>query len=180
MDKDQPKKIVTAEEFKEARKHLLNQEKASTHLLQKLAESRRNLPMVQIPNPSRFKFDTPSGEKTLLDLFENRKQLIIYHFMLAPHEKAGRDTSFAAVATATIEEVTAFGERMGWEFPFYSSAKTHRAWEEAERDGEVITWKPGNGYFGLSSFLREGDEVFHTYETSSRGLEIISFDLSSS
>lgn len=84
-----------------------------------------------------------------------------------------RDTSFAAVATAPIEEVTAFGKRMEWKFPFYSSAKTHRAWEEAERDGEVITWKPGNGYFGLCSFLREGDEVFHTYETSSRGLEII-------
>jgi predicted dithiol-disulfide oxidoreductase (DUF899 family) len=148
--------------------------------------------MVPITNPTRFKFDTLTGEKTLLDLFDNRKQLILYHFMLAPHEKVGcvgcslcmdhipplghlhsRDTSFAAVATASIEEIADFGERMGWEFPFYSSAKTHRAWEEAERDGEVITWKPGNGYFGLCSFFRDGDEVFHTYETSSRGLEII-------
>jgi predicted dithiol-disulfide oxidoreductase (DUF899 family) len=84
-----------------------------------------------------------------------------------------RDTSFVAVATAPLSEVTAYGNRMGWKFPFYSSAKTHKAWAEVEGQGEIVTWKPGNGYFGLCSFFREGDEVFHTYDTSSRGLEII-------
>lgn len=153
---------------------------------------RRELPMVRIHDPTRFQFDTPDGVKSLLDLFDGRKQLILYHFMLAPGETKvcvgcsfcmdhiadlrhllSRDTSFAAVATAPLSEITAYRDRMGWKFPFYSSARTHKAWAKAEAQGETITWKPGNGYFGLCSFFREGDEVFHTYETSSRGLEII-------
>ncbi|GFF30066.1 hypothetical protein IFM61606_10471 [Aspergillus udagawae] len=189
---DSQKNIVSPEEYQAARSRLLQQEKAATHLLQELAVSRRQLPMVRIHEPARFQFDTPDGVKTLLDLFDGRKQLILYHFMLGPHETQGcvgcsfcmdhipdlrhlwsRDTSFVAVATAPLSEITAYKNRMGWKFPFYSSAKTHKKWAEAEAQGEIITWKPGNGYFGLSSFFREGDEVFHTYETSSRGLEII-------
>lgn len=148
--------------------------------------------MVQVPNPARFKFDTPTGEKALLDLFDNHKQLILYHFMLKPGETHvcvgcsfcmdhipdlrhlnSRDTSFVAVATAPLDEITAYAEKMGWGFPFFSSSKTHAAWNEAEKEGEVITWKPGNGYFGLCCFLRDGDKVFHTYDTSDRGLEAI-------
>ncbi|KAJ5166711.1 uncharacterized protein N7482_005492 [Penicillium canariense] len=186
------RKVVGADEYQKARVDLLKQEKAATQLLQQLAASRRELPMVQVPNPTRFKFDTPAGEKTLVDLFDGRKQLILYHFMLAPHETQGcvgcsfcmdhipdlrhlqsRNTSFAAVATAPLDEVTAYADRMEWKFPFYSSAKTHQAWAEAEKAGETITWKPGNGYFGLCSFLKDGDQVFHTYDTTDRGLEII-------
>ncbi|KAF7175518.1 hypothetical protein CNMCM7691_008619 [Aspergillus felis] len=189
---DSQKNIGSPEEYQAARARLLLQEKAATHLLQELAVQRRQLPMVRIHDPARFQFDTPDGVKTLLDLFDGRKQLILYHFMLGPHETEGcvgcsfcmdhipdlrhlwsRDTSFVAVATAPLSEVTAYGNRMGWRFPFYSSAKTHEKWAEAEAQGEIITWKPGNGYFGLCSFLREGDEVFHTYDTSARGLEII-------
>ncbi|KAL4861217.1 hypothetical protein BDV12DRAFT_208263 [Aspergillus spectabilis] len=190
---DPQKNIASPEEYHAARSRLLHQEKAATRLLQDLAASRRELPMVRIHEPARFVFDTPNGVRTLLDLFDGRKQLILYHFMLGPHEAQGgctgcsfcmdhipdlrhlwsRDTSFAAVATAPLAEVTAYRDRMGWQFPFYSSAKTHEMWAEVEARGEVVTWKPGNGYFGLCSFFREGDEVFHTYETSSRGLEII-------
>lgn len=148
--------------------------------------------MVRIQDPGRFQFDTPDGVKSLRDLFEGHKQLILYHFMLGPGEThvcvgcsfcmdhiadlrhlKSRDTSFVAVATAPLSEITAYRDRMGWKFPFYSSARTHRTWAEAEAQGETITWKPGNGYFGLCSFFRDGNEVFHTYETSSRGLEII-------
>lgn len=147
---------------------------------------------MRIRDPGRFQFDTPSGVKSLLDLFEGRKQLILYHFMLGPQETQGcvgcsfcmdhipdlrhlwsRDTTFAAVATAPLSEVTTYGNRMGWKFPFYSSARMHKTWAEAEAEGETITWKPRNGYFGLCSFFRDGDEVFHTYETSSRGVEIL-------
>jgi predicted dithiol-disulfide oxidoreductase (DUF899 family) len=190
----QKKKAVSAGEYHEARAQLLKQEKEATRLLQDLAASRRQLPMVQVANPARFKFDTPAGEKNLLDLFDSRKQLILYHFMLGPGEDQAhvcvgcsfcmdhipdlrhlnsRDTSFAAVATAPLDEITAYAEKMEWVFPFFSSAKTHAAWAEAEREGEVITWKPGNGYFGLSCFLRDGADVFHTYDTSDRGLEAI-------
>ncbi|KAJ5312633.1 hypothetical protein N7508_003463 [Penicillium antarcticum] len=166
--KEKTKKIVDADEYQQARTHLLKQEKEATQLLQSLAAARRELPMVQIPNPDRFKFDTPEGEKSLVDIFDGRDQLIIYHFMLGPGEHAGcvgcsfcmdhiptlehlrsRNTSFAAVATAPLSEITTYRTRMGWKFPFYSSAKTHEAWKEAEQAGETVTWKPGNGYFGL-------------------------------
>lgn len=89
------------------------------------------------------------------------------------HHLWSRDTTFAAVATAPMDEVTLYSHRTGWKFPFCSSAKTHEAWKYAEAQGETITWKPGNGYFGLCVFMKEGDEVYHTYETSSRGMEII-------
>lgn len=148
--------------------------------------------MVQIENPTRFKFDTPEGEKSLSDLFDGRKQLIIYHFMLGLEDEQGcvgcsfcmdhipdlrhlhsRDTTFVAVATAPLDKATAFKERMEWKFPLYSSAKTVQAWKEAEAAGEIVTWKPGNGYFGLCVFLQDGNDVYHTYSTTDRGLEII-------
>ena len=146
--------------------------------------------MVEV-NADLFKFDTPEGERSLVNIFDGRKQLILYHFMLSPgkdlcvgcsfcmdhipdlgHLKS-RDTSFAAVATAPLSDIIACQKRMEWKFPFYSSAKAHQAWEEAEEKGEIITWKPGNGFFGLSVFRRDGDRVFHTYDTTDRGMENI-------
>ncbi|KAF7594410.1 hypothetical protein BBP40_009230 [Aspergillus hancockii] len=184
--------IVTPAEWQIARNHLLVQEKEATGVLQELAATRRSLPIVPVHNPTRFKFDTPEGEKTLPDLFAGRKQLIMYHFMLGPHDEKGcigctfcmdhipdlrhlesRNTSFVAVATAPLEKITEYKKLTGWQFPFYSSAKTHRAWEEAEASGEVVTWRPGNGYFGLCVFVKEGDEVFHSYSTTDRGMEIL-------
>jgi predicted dithiol-disulfide oxidoreductase (DUF899 family) len=184
--------VVSAEEWQKASAALLKEEKAATRLLASIASSRRELPMVQVENPTRFKFDTPGGEKSLPDLFEGRKQLIIYHFMLGPEDKEGcvgcslcmdhipdlrhlqsRDTTFVAVAKCSLEKATAFKVRMGWKFPLYSYAKTVQVWKEAEAAGEVVTWKPGNGYFGLCVFLKEGNDVYHTYATTDRGLEII-------
>ncbi|KAF8335565.1 hypothetical protein F5887DRAFT_609029 [Amanita rubescens] len=187
-----PNNVVSAEDWKKASATLLKEEKAATRLLASIAASRRELPMVKIENPTRFKFDTPEGEKILSDLFDGRNQLIIYHFMLGPEDKQGcvgcsfcmdhipdlrhlhsRDTTFVAVATAPLEKATAFKERMEWKFPLYSSAKTVQAWKEAEAAGEVVTWKPGNGYFGLCVFLKDGNDVYHTYSTTDRGLEIV-------
>ncbi|KAH8426345.1 uncharacterized protein LDX57_004088 [Aspergillus melleus] len=184
--------VVSPGEYEAARRELLKEEKAATQLLQRLATSRRQLPMVEVNEPARFKFDAMDGEKGLPDLFEDRKQLIVYHFMLGPEDSQGcigctlcmdhipdlrhlwsRNTSFAAVATAPISQITEYANRMGWQFPFYSAAKTHKAWHEAEVKGETITWKPGNGYFGLSVFLKDGERVYHTYDTTNRGMEII-------
>ncbi|KAJ8097719.1 hypothetical protein POJ06DRAFT_240248 [Lipomyces tetrasporus] len=181
--------IVSPAEWQKARAELLKQEKTATHLLADISTSRRDLPVVRIDDPARFKFDTLDGEKSLVDLFDGRRQLILYHFMLKPDDKEGcvgcsflmdhipnlghlwsRDTSFVAVAQAPIQKVEAFKQRMGWTFPFYSSGKTFEAVDAA---GEEVTWKPGNGYFGISVFLREGDEVFHTYSTTDRGVEIL-------
>ncbi|CAL5871188.1 uncharacterized protein PFLUO_LOCUS5435 [Penicillium psychrofluorescens] len=146
---DNQKQIVRPDQYQDARARLLQQEKAATRLLQELAVSRRELPMGCV------------GCSFCMDHIPDLGHLW------------SRDTSFAAVALAPLPEITAYKDRMGWKFPFYSSAKTHQSWTEAEAQGEVITWKPGNGYFGLCSFIREGDEVFHTYDTSSRGLEIL-------
>ncbi|KAL4887580.1 DUF899-domain-containing protein [Aspergillus karnatakaensis] len=179
-----------AETYLSARAALLEEEKEATALLQSIAASRRTLPRVPIENPSHFKFDTPTGEKSLLDLFENRKQLIIYHFMLAPGEIQGcmgctfcmdhipnlchlqsRDTSFVAIARASVSEIEAYKARMGWGFPFYSCAKTVEQWRAIEEEGGVVTWKPGNGYFGLDVFFKDGEDVWHTYGTTDRGVE---------
>jgi predicted dithiol-disulfide oxidoreductase (DUF899 family) len=141
--------------------------------------------MVRVDND--FKFGSTAGDRSLLDLFEGRKQLILYHFMLGPDDKEGcvgcslfadhvpdlrhlesRETSFVVVAPAPVEKIEAFKGRMGWKFPFYSSQETFKP----VGDAKSVTWGPGNGYFGISVFLREGDEVFHTYSTTSRGVEI--------
>ncbi|GAB1199487.1 hypothetical protein APSETT444_008837 [Aspergillus pseudonomiae] len=185
--------IVTPTEFQKAHSEHLTLEKAATHQLQALSAARRSLPIVPVPDPARFKFDTVQGEKTLPELFAGRRQLIMYHFMLGPEDEKGcvgcsfcmdhipdlrhlesRDTSFVAVARAPVGKIEEYKKLTGWEFPFYSSEKTHRVWKEAEKGGEVITWKPGNGYFGLCVFWR-GDEgeVFHTYSTTDRGMEIL-------
>ncbi len=180
--------VVSATEWQTARAELLKKEKAATHLLADISASRRSLPMVKIDDPARFKFDTLDGEKTLPDLFASRRQLILYHFMLYADDKEGcvgcsflmdhiphlghlwsRDTSFVAVAPAPIQKVVVFKERMGWKFPFYSSGRTFEAVDAA---GEGVTWKPGNGYFGISVFFAEGNDVFHTYSTTDRGTEV--------
>jgi len=146
--------------------------------------------MVKMENPARFKFDTAEGEKGLSNLLDGRNQLIITLCSVRRINKAAlvarsvwitsptfvihsRDTTFVAVATAPLEKATAFKECMEWKFPLYSSAKTVQAWKEAEAVGEVVTWKPGNGYFGLCVFLKDGNDVYHTYSTTDRGLEIV-------
>ncbi|RAH46133.1 DUF899-domain-containing protein [Aspergillus brunneoviolaceus CBS 621.78] len=187
-----PQEIVSPEEFKAARAQLLQDEKAVTYLSQAVAAARRRLPMVKVDDPARFCFDTVHGEQSLLDLFDGRKQLILWHVMLATEADGhdgiahacmdhipplqylhSRDTSFVAVMPTPLQGITEHATRLGWKFPFHSSTKTHQAWKHAEANGETITWKPSNGFFGVSVFIREEDEVFHTYETSDRGIEAI-------
>jgi predicted dithiol-disulfide oxidoreductase (DUF899 family) len=143
--------------------------------------------MVRVDKPTSFTFGSTNGALNLLDLFAGRKQLIFYHFMLGKDDKEGcvgcsffadhipdprhlasRNTSLACVATAPVEKIEAFKKRMGWNFPFYSSQDTFKDVKE----GEIVTWLPGNGLFGISVFLREGEEVFHTFSTTNRGLDI--------
>jgi predicted dithiol-disulfide oxidoreductase (DUF899 family) len=98
----------------------------------------RDFPMVHLDKA--YTFEGPSGEVTLLDLFDGRKQLIVYHFMLAPDQEEGctgcsfladhipdlshllsRDTSFVVVSRAPLDKIEAFKKRMGWTFPWVSS-----------------------------------------------------------
>lgn len=130
--------VGSPDAFRTARAALLKEEKEATRLLSSLAKKRRALPAVKVSNPSDFTFTASDGStKTLLDLFEGRLQLMLYHFMLSDKDKdpcggcsffadnlpnelrhlQHRDTTMAVAAPAAIENVNATRERMGWSFP---------------------------------------------------------------
>ena len=164
-----------------------------TKKLMDLAAKRRQLPKIKIEDPSSIRFYGPDGEqKTLWDLFEDKRQLILYDFMLYNDEQEGcpgcsfvmdniphlshlnsKETMFAVMAPAPVEKIGSFKERMGWKFPFYSYMN---AVADTAGDEKSLTWRPGRGTppfdnSGLSVFLREGGDVFHTYSTTERGVE---------
>jgi predicted dithiol-disulfide oxidoreductase (DUF899 family) len=132
-------KIVSRTEWLLARKELLRSEKALTRQRDALTAARRNLPIVEIEK--EYVFDGPHGRMTLGDLFHDRPQLIVYHFMFDPSWEEGcrscshfadnfagslvhlaaRNTSFAVISRAPIEKIEAFKARMGWSFPWLSS-----------------------------------------------------------
>jgi predicted dithiol-disulfide oxidoreductase (DUF899 family) len=131
--------IVSRVEWLDARKALLAKERAITHALDALRAERQQLPWVKIEKP--YVFEGPAGPCTLADLFGDRSQLAIYHFMLSPgsdhicrgcsfiadHVDAARqhfehaDLSFAAVSRVPVERIEAVKARMGWTFPWVSS-----------------------------------------------------------
>ncbi len=180
-------KIVARAEWKRARVRLLVKEKAETRRRDALAAERRRLPMVRVEKDYLFK--GPDGEVHLLDLFEGRRQLLLYHFMFAPDVEGwpsagcpgcslvvdqichlahlhARDTSFVLVSRAPLARLKAYQKRMGWKIPWYSS-------QESDFNADFgVTTREGES-FGLSAFLREGDEVFHTYFTDGRGVEAL-------
>src|SRR5437588_8354802 len=141
-------KVVSREEWLVARKKLLAKEKQLTRQRDAIAAERRQLPWVKVEK--NYAFDSPSGKKTLADLFDGRSQLIVYHFMFGPEWQEGcpscsfnmdhtdgalvhlaqRDVSFAAVSRAPISKIEAFKTRMGWKFPWVSSYETKFNYDE--------------------------------------------------
>jgi predicted dithiol-disulfide oxidoreductase (DUF899 family) len=137
-DMEMPK-VVSREEWLRARKALLVKEKEWNRQRDALSAERRKLPMVRIEKD--YVFEGPSGRRTLGELFEGRRQLLVYHFMFDPDwdegcracsfvadnlsgalvHLAARDTSFAAISRAPIAKIEAFRKRMGWSFPWLSS-----------------------------------------------------------
>lgn len=133
-------KIVSREEWTQARKAHLAREKELTRELDKLRAERRALPWVKVDK--EYVFDGPDGKVTLADLFQGRSQLVVQHFMFAPgwtegcigcsfaadHVDAARqhfeqkDVSFAAVSRAPYAEFAPFRKRMGWTFLWVSSS----------------------------------------------------------
>jgi len=183
--------IVSQEQWEEARDALLAKEKEATRARDALAAERRRLPMVRIEKD--YVFHGPDGEARLLDLFEGRSQLLLYHFMFGPNQDAGcdgcsmvadqivdlahlhaRDTSFAFVSRAPLEKLRDYQARMGWTIPWYSSFESdfnvdfgvgpEMPQPDVYQDGEN---------FGLSVFLRDGEGVFRTYFTTARGVEML-------
>jgi predicted dithiol-disulfide oxidoreductase (DUF899 family) len=132
--------IVSREEWIEARKALMAQEKELTRARDALSEARRELPWVKVDKD--YAFDSVEGQMHLGDLFKGRRQLIVQHFMFAPdwdegckscsfwadgYERmiphlAARDTTLVAVSRAPLAKLIAFKQRMGWTFDWLSSA----------------------------------------------------------
>jgi predicted dithiol-disulfide oxidoreductase (DUF899 family) len=175
-------KIVPVEEWQQARDELLKAEKEATRTLDALAARRRRLPMVKFTNG--YAFDTPDGTKTLLDLFEGRGQLVVYQFMdngpdhycpgctwftnnvpsTAPALLADRGITWVTVSNMPLAQIEAYKARMGWTVPFVSSHGT----SFADDCG-------AGGGFMLSVFLRDGEDVYRTYGTTSRGVDRLVF-----
>lgn len=131
-------RVVSRDEWLAARKALLVKEKEFTRARDALNAERRQLPRVEIAKD--YRFETATGEMSLADLFEGRRQLIIYHFMFHSDQGQGcpgcsftadnvphlahfhaRDTTFALVSRAPLAEIEPFRKRMGWDIPWHSS-----------------------------------------------------------
>jgi predicted dithiol-disulfide oxidoreductase (DUF899 family) len=183
--------VVSASEWEEAIAQLLAKEKEATRARDALAAERRRLPRVLIDKS--YVFDGGDGEASLLDLFDGRSQLLLYHFMFGPTRDAGcdgcsmlvdglvhpahlhaRDTSLVLVSRAPLEKLEAYRRRMGWELPWYSSNRSDfnvdfgvsppEPQPDQYQDGET---------FGMSVFVREGSDVYRTYFTTRRGAETL-------
>jgi predicted dithiol-disulfide oxidoreductase (DUF899 family) len=135
-------KVVSREEWLAVRKAFLLKEKAMTRELDALRAERHRLPWVKVEKP--YVFEGPEGECTLADLFQDRSQLAVYHFMLTPgsdhvckgcsfvadHIDAARrhfaaaDLSFAVISRAPLEQIDQIKRRLGWTFPWVSSYGT--------------------------------------------------------
>ncbi|NNM86915.1 MAG: DUF899 domain-containing protein [Phycisphaerae bacterium] len=178
-------KIVGQAEWQKARDALLVKEKAATRASDALAAERRRLPMVRIDK--QYVFAGPKGNLSLFDLFEGRRQLMLYHFMFAPSvagwPDAGcvgcsmvvdqfgqlahfhaRDTSFCLVSQAPLENIEKFKMRMGWTYPWYSSDGS-----EFNKDFGLTIDK--HERYGLSVFIHDDKDVYRTYHTNGRGVE---------
>lgn len=135
-------KIVSHDAWISARRKLLAKEKQLTRLADRLAGERRNLPWERVEKD--YVFQGPNGKETLLELFDGRSQLVVYHFMFGPDWDAGcphcsrwadnfngvivhlnqRDVSMVAVSRAPYEKLAAYRQRMGWGFKWVSSFGT--------------------------------------------------------
>jgi predicted dithiol-disulfide oxidoreductase (DUF899 family) len=130
--------VVSHDQWLAERKKLLAHEKELTRQYDRVNAERRRLPMVSIEKD--YAFDGPGGKRRLKDLFEDRRQLVIYHFMFDPSWENGcpgctgyanalgdlgmlrdRDTTFAMVSRAPLAKLEAYKAKKGWSVPWYSS-----------------------------------------------------------
>jgi predicted dithiol-disulfide oxidoreductase (DUF899 family) len=197
-------RVVSREEWLEARKQLLLKEKALTHARDALSRERRELPWVRVDK--RYVFQGADGEVTLPELFQGRSQLVVYHFMFAPEWETGckscsfwadsfngvvphlarRDVSFVAISRAPVSKLQSFQQRMGWSFPWVSSAGTDFNFDYSvsftpeDLAGKRATYNYGphtnsmTDMHGISTFYRDdGGGLFHTYSCFARGVDIL-------
>jgi predicted dithiol-disulfide oxidoreductase (DUF899 family) len=194
--------VVSHDDWLAARIDLLKREKELTHLREKIARERRALPWEAMTK--EYVFDGPAGPAGLGDLFDGCSQLIVYHFMfgagweegckacsfIADHMEPSfvhlraRDVSLVAVSHAPLAEIQPFQRRMGWTFPWVSSAGNdfNRDFHVSFTPEEIASGSVAYNYTlrpfpieeapGLSVFARRPDgTLFHTYSRFGRGLE---------
>jgi predicted dithiol-disulfide oxidoreductase (DUF899 family) len=183
--------VVSASEWEAAQKQLRAKEKELTRRSDELSAERRRLPRTMVEKD--YEFEGPRGTVGLPDLFEGRRQLVLYHFMFGPNQDAGcggcsmfidqvghpahlhaRDVTFAITSRAPFAKLERFRRQLGWEHPWYSwgdgdfgvdfGTSPAEPKEAAHQDGEG---------FALSVLLRDGGDVYRTYVTRSRGVEAI-------
>ena len=172
--------VVSAQEWEAARQQLLVKEKALTRARDALAAERRRMPWLAVEKA--YKFDGPKGKASLLDLFDGRRQLIVYRAFFEPgvfgwpeHACRGcslgadqvahlahlnaRDTTLAYASRAPQADIARLKARMGWEMPWYTIT------DSFDEDFGVDEWH------GHNVFFRDGDNVFRTYFINNRGDE---------
>ena len=180
--------IVSPEEWQAAREELLVKEKELTRARDALAARRRRMPWQAVEK--EYAFEGPDGKASLLDLFEGRRQLIVYRFFYGPevtmyagdgsypergcpgcsfladqsahpaHLNA-RDTTLVYVSRAPQAEIQSLKKRMGWDVPWYTIT------DDFDADFGVDEWH------GHNEFVRDGDSIFRTYFIDARGDEAL-------
>ena len=196
--------VVTGDRWIAERKQLLAREKELTQLRDQIARERRTLPWVRIEK--NYVFEAPEGRRTLAELFADRRQLMVQHFMFAPGWKQGcpscsfmadhhdgmmahlanRDVTLLAVSRAPLADIERFRQRMGWRFKWVSSQASDFNYDfdvsfrpEQQAKGEVyynfgLRRFPPEEAPGVSVFYKDdAGEVFHTYSTYGRGVEVM-------
>jgi predicted dithiol-disulfide oxidoreductase (DUF899 family) len=174
-------KIVRPEEWEAARAALLVKEKEVTRARDALAASRRRMPMVAVEKT--YRFEGPDGPTTLLDLFDGRRQLVLYRFFMDPNMSSypergckgcslgadqlgnlahlrARDTNYVAVSRGGQKHLQRYRQRMGWTFPWYTTL------DDFSEDFGVAEWH------GTNVFLRDDENrIYRTYFVGARGDE---------
>ncbi|HET6502768.1 MAG TPA: DUF899 domain-containing protein [Amycolatopsis sp.] len=174
--------IVGAQEWEAARERLLVKEKELTHARDALAASRRRMPWMAVEKT--YTFDGPEGRVSLLDLFQGRRQLVVYRAFFEPgvhgwpeHACVGcsmmadhtadlahlnaRDTTLVFASRAPQADIERVKERMGWHMPWYTIV------DDFDKDFGVDEWH------GTNAFIHEGDRVYRTYFINNRGDEAL-------
>jgi len=195
--------VVSRGDWLAARTLLLEREKAHLRAGDALAEARRALPWVAVEKD--YAFDTPDGRRSLADLFDGRSQLVVYHFMFGPGWTEGctgcsfladhfdganlhlahHDVTLVAVSRAPLAEFLPFKRRMGWRFPWVSSAGSdfNFDFDASFRPADVAAgratynFRPYEGdmqdLHGVSVFTLADGQIFHTYSSYARGGDVL-------
>jgi predicted dithiol-disulfide oxidoreductase (DUF899 family) len=174
--------IVAEREWEAARRQLLVKEKELTRARDAMAAERRRMPWMAVDK--EYEFEGPEGRRSFLDLFEGRRQLIVYRAFFEPgvfgwpdHACKGcslvadqvadvahlnaRDTTLVFASRAPQADIARVKARMGWTMPWYTMTDTF------DVDFGVDEWH------GTNAFVRDDDTVFRTYFVNSRGDEVM-------